>query len=105
MESFQVMVDAVLVAIATGTLSYLVKFVKEQRRVNAANEQANRAMQRDVILRYFAKAVEHKEQLSVQEMECLEATYSAYSANHGNGTAKLMYERIKEHARVKTSMD
>ena len=34
MESFQVMVDALLVAIATGTLSYLVKFVKEQRSVS-----------------------------------------------------------------------
>lgn len=104
-DSFQTVVDAVLVAIATGTLGYLIKFVKEQRAVNAANQQANRAMQRDVILRYFAKAVEHGEELSVQEMECLEATYRAYSANHGNGTARLMYERTKEHARVKTSMD
>ena len=104
MESFQTVVDAVLVAIATGTLGYLVRFVREQRRVNAANEQANRAMQRDMILRYFAKAVERGEEMSVQEMECLKATYAAYSANHGNGTAKLMYERTKEHARVVTTM-
>lgn len=44
--------------VTTGTLTYLVHFVGEQRRVNAANALANRSMQRDVLYRYFAKVVE-----------------------------------------------
>ena len=51
-------IQAVVGAISTGTLGCLIHFVRKQNKVNKANAMANRAMQRDVLFRYFHIIVE-----------------------------------------------
>lgn len=88
--------------VTTGTLTYLVHFVGEQRRVNAANELANRSMQRDVLYRYFAKVVERGEHVTPEEYKHLEDCYEAYHSNGGNGAGTLMFERVKQNVVIDT---
>lgn len=88
--------------VATGTLGYLAHFAKEQRQVNKANALANRSMQRDVLFRYFHIVVEQGMPITTEEMEHIDRCYTAYHDNGGNGTGTLMYERIKATAKLDT---
>lgn len=100
-----IIVTSIVGAIASGTAGCLVKFASEQREVNKANVLAQRSMQRDVIYRYFHKAVELGQALTPEEYKHVTDCASAYEANGGNGTGTLMYERIKEHARIETGLN
>jgi hypothetical protein len=88
--------------IASGTCAALVKFTREQREVNKATAQAQRSMQRDVIYRYFHKAVELRQPLTPEEYKHVNDCANAYRANGGNGTGTVMWERIREHAIIET---
>mgnify|MGYP006988849442 CR=1 FL=1 len=88
--------------VVTGTLTYLVHFAKEQRKVNEANALANRSMQRDVLFRYFNKVVERGEHLTPEEYEHVTRCAEAYFANDGNGVGKVMWKRIKENVVIDT---
>lgn len=88
--------------IASGTAGCLVRFAHEQREVNKANVLAQRSMQRDVIYRYFHKAVELQQPLTPEEYKHVNDCASAYQANGGNGTGTVMWERIREYARIET---
>lgn len=88
--------------IASGTCGALVKFAREQREVNKANVLAQRSMQRDVIYRYFHKAVELGQPLTPEEYKHVNDCANAYNANGGNGTGTVMWERIREHAIIET---
>lgn len=91
--------------VTTGTLGYLVHFVKEQRKVNAANELANRSMQRDVLYRYFAKVVERGEHITPEEYKHVANCYEAYHSNGGNGAGSLMWERIQANVTIDTGRE
>ena len=88
--------------VASGTCAALVRFAREQREVNRRNALAQRSMQRDVIYRYFHKAVELGQALTPEEYKHVNDCASAYQANGGNGTGTVMWERIREHARIET---
>lgn len=90
--------------VASGTCAALVKFAKEQREVNKANVLAQRSMQRDVIYRYFHKAVELGQPLTPEEFKHVNDCANAYNANGGNGTGTVMWDRIREHARIETGL-
>ena len=79
-------------------------FISEQRSVNARNKAFERSMQRAEINRYFRIVVEQGNPVSPEELAHLEASYNAYTAAGGNGTGKLMYERILEHAHIVTTL-
>lgn len=99
-----IVVTSIVGVIASGTAGCLVKFAREQREVNKANVLAQRSMQRDVIYRYFHKSVELGQPLTPEEYKHVTDCASAYQANGGNGTGTLMYERIREHARIETGL-
>ena len=80
----------------------LRNFASEQREVNKANAEANRSMQRDVLYRYFHKAVELQEPLTPEEYKHVSDCYAAYAANGGNGAGVVMWDRIREFARIDT---
>ena len=103
-EQLNVLITSVIGLITSGTAAYLGKFVHEQREVNKANVLAQRSMQRDVIYRYFHKAVELGQALTPEEYKHVTDCASAYEADGGNGTGTLMYERIKEYARIETGL-
>ena len=105
MNVLENVVNLVLAAMISGLWAYLAKFVKEQREANKRNAESIRSMQRAEITRYFRLIVEERKPVSVEEMEHLESCYKAYHANGGNGTATLMYERIREHAIIVTRVD
>lgn len=88
--------------VVTGLYRQMTVFVREQREVNKANAQAQRSMQRDVIYRYFHKAVELRQPLTPEEYKHVNDCANAYRANGGNGTGTVMWERIREHAIIET---
>lgn len=88
--------------VVTGLYRQMTVFVKEQREVNKANVLAQRSMQRDVIYRYFHKAVELRQPLTPEEYKHVNDCANAYRANGGNGTGTVMWERIREHAIIET---
>ena len=103
-EQLNVLITSVIGLITSGTAAYLGKFVHEQREVNKANVLAQRSMQRDVIYRYFHKAVELGQPLTPEEFKHVNDCANAYNANGGNGTGTVMWDRIREHARIETGM-
>ena len=96
--------SGVILAAVLGMWAMMRGFIKEQRQVNEANRQANCSMQREVIYRMFRDHVERGEPMAPHELDHLNEVYGAYHANGGNGTATLMYERIKEFARISTDV-
>ena len=105
MNVLENVVNLILAAMISGLWAYLVRFAKEQRKANKLNADSIRSMQRAEITRYFRLIVEERKPVTVEEMEHLEKCYTAYHDNGGNGTATLMYERIKEHAVIVTRVD
>lgn len=101
-EVINIALTAVVGVITSGTCASLVKFAREQREVNKANVLAQRSMQRDVIYRYFHKAVELQQPLTPEEYKHVNDCANAYQANGGNGTGTVMWERIREYARIET---
>ena len=90
--------------VTTGTLTYLIKFVREQRQVNEANVLAQRSMQRDVIYRYFHKVVELGQTLTPEEYKHVNDCANAYDANGGNGAGTVMWDRIRANVRIDTGL-
>lgn len=88
--------------VVTGLYKQMNDFVNEQREVNKANVLAQRSMQRDVIYRYFHKSVELGQALTPEEFKHVTDCANAYSANGGNGTGTVMYDRIREFAHIET---
>ena len=88
--------------VVSGTLTYLVKFVREQKQVNHANALANRSMQRDVLYRYFHKVVELGEPLTPEEYKHVNDCWNAYHASGNNGSGDLMWDKIREYAQIET---
>jgi hypothetical protein len=105
MNMLESVVNLLLAAMVSGLWAYLARFVKEQRKANKLNEVSIRSMQRSEITRYFRMVVEEGKPVTVEEMEHLERCYNAYHEAGGNGTATLMYDRIKEHAIIVTKID
>lgn len=101
-EIINLFVTSIVGIIASGTAGYLVKFAHEQKEVNKANAEANRSMQRDVLYRYFHKAVELGESLTPEEYKHVTDCAEAYRLNGGNGAGTIMYDRIREHAIIDT---
>lgn len=85
-------------------LKILRGFIKEQREVNQRNKEFEKSMQRSEINRYFRLVVEEGKPVSPEELSHLESSYNAYTAAGGNGTGKLMYERVLEHAHIVTTV-
>ena len=90
--------------VVTGMYKQMREFFTEQREVNRANVLAQRSMQRDVIYRYFHKAVELGQPLTPEEFKHVTDCANAYNANGGNGTGTVMYDRIREHAKIETGL-
>ncbi len=103
-EIINLIVSTVVAFVASGTCASFVKFAREQREVNKANVLAQRSMQRDVIYRYFHKAVELGQPLTPEEFKHVTDCANAYEVNGGNGTGTVMYDRIREHARIETGL-
>lgn len=101
---FENVVNVILAAMIGALWSYLARFVKEQREANSRNAESIKSMQRAELTRYFRMVVEERKPVSVEEMEHLEKCYEAYRANGGDGTGRLMYERICENACIVTKV-
>ena len=82
--------------------AYLVAFIKEQRAENKRNAEFRHSMELAEITRMFQRAVEDKKPIT---FEHLDATYKAYHGDGCNGAGTLMYERIREFAKVVTKVD
>ena len=82
----------------------LMTFIKEQRSENERSKQFERSMQRAEIIRYFRIVVEQGMPISPEELSHLESCYEAYHENGGNGVGTLMYERVREHAKLITQV-
>lgn len=108
MEWFFGVLATALSGVAVAAIAALTRtlngFVREQRAVNEANRQANRSMQREVIYRMFREHVERGEPMAPHEMDHLDEVYRAYHSNGGNGTATVMYERIREFGKISTEV-
>lgn len=104
LEVVSIVLNAIIGAIVAGLFASFRGFVREQREVNKANAQAQRSMQRDVIYRYFHKAVELRQPLTPEEFKHVNDCANAYKANGGNGTGTVMWDRIREHARIETGL-
>ncbi len=102
---FESVLSGVMLAAVIGIWAMLRKFIKEQRGVNEANRAFTRSMQRAEISRYFRLVVEEGKPISTEEMSHLAACYEAYHSGGGNDTGTLMYERIRQHARLVTIHD
>lgn len=105
LHAFEVasLVLTTLVGLCVGGLyKSFSSFVVEQREVNKANALAQRSMQRDVIYRYFHKAVEMGEPLTPEEFKHVHDCWTAYHANGANGTGDIMWDKIREHAQIET---
>lgn len=103
LDVLTIAIQAVVGAISTGTLGCLIHFVRKQNKVNKANAMANRAMQRDVLFRYFHSIVEEgNSTITPEEYEHLGKCYEAYHENEGNGTGTLMWNKIQENVRLDT---
>ena len=105
MNAFADVASGVTLAALLGLVAMFRRFAREQRAVNAANEKANRSMQRDVLYRYFAKVVERGESVTPDEYAHIEQCYGAYHANGGNGAGTLMWEKIRENVRIDTGRE
>lgn len=104
MNMVETIIDLLLTTIISGLWVYLARFVKEQRKANKLNEASIRSMQRSEIMRYFRMIVEDGKPVTVEELDHLDKCYNAYHESGGNGTATLMYERIKQHAIIVTKI-
>lgn len=107
MELFQISVfegvlSGLILAAIIGLWAIMRRFVKDQRAVNEANRNFIRSQQRAEIVRYFRIVVEQGQPITIEEMDHITSCYASYSANGGNGTGKLMYERIQEFACIAT---
>ena len=102
LEIISITLNAIIGAIVAGLFASFKSFTKEQREVNRANAEANRSMQRDVLYRYFHKSVEMGEPLTPEEFKHVTDCANAYQLNGGNGTGSIMWERIREHAKITT---
>ena len=102
LEVVSIVLNAIIGAIVAGLFASFRGFVREQREVNKANAQAQRSMQRDVIYRYFHKAVELRQPLTPEEFKHVNDCANAYKANGGNGTGTVMWDRIREYATIET---
>lgn len=102
LELISIIMNAVIGGIVAGLFASFKSFTKEQREVNKANTEANRSMQRDVLYRYFHKAVELQEPLTPEEFKHVSDCYNAYNANGGNGTGTVMWDKIREFAQINT---
>ena len=105
LEIISIALNAVIVAAVTALTTSFRSFAKEQRDVNKANAEANRSMQRDVLYRYFHKAVELGEPLTPEEFKHVSDCANAYQANGGNGTGTVMWDRIREFAKIDTGRE
>ena len=102
LEIVSIILTSIIGIVLTGLAKQFTMFVKEQRKVNEANELANRSMQRDVIFRYFRIVVEQGQAVTPEEYEHIARCYKAYSANGGNDTGTLMWNKIQEHVTIDT---
>lgn len=102
LEIVSIILTSVIGIVLTGLARQFTLFVKEQRRVNEANEMANRSVQRDVIFRYFRIIVEQQQPVTPEEYEHISRCYKAYAANGGNDTGTLMWEKIQENVKLDT---
>jgi len=102
-------VSSIISGVTLASLLFIIRllrnFIKEQRTVNERNKEFEKSMQRAEINRYFRIVVEQGHSVSPEELSHLEASFNAYTAAGGNGTGKLMYERILEHAHIVTTVD
>ena len=97
-------VSGISVAALVGMWTMFRRFIKEQRTANSLNRDSIRSIQRAEIIRYFRLVVEEQQPVSTEEMEHIEACYNAYHNSGGNGTGTLMYEKIRENARIVTKI-
>ena len=107
MEMFQIsvfesVIGGVTLAAILGMWAMLLRFIKEQRKVNETNKMFIRSMQRAEIVRYFRIVVEQGNPITPTEMEHITSCYEAYHENGGNGTGTLMFNRISEYVRLMT---
>ena len=100
---FETVIGGVALAAILGMWAMVCKFIKEQRKANAANRMFIRSMQRAEIVRYFRIVVEQGNPITPSEMEHIDSCYASYHDNGGNGTGTIMYEKIKEHVRIITT--
>lgn len=95
-------ISGVTLAALLGVAAVVRGIAREQRESIKATREFERSMQRAEINRYFRIVVEQGLPVSPEELTHLESCYEAYHAHGGNGTGTLMYERIREHARIET---
>ena len=99
---FETVATSVLCAGMVSMFIMLWRFIKEQREVNEKHKQFICSMQLAEMTRYFRIVVEQRNPVSVEEMQHLQSCYEAYHGGGNNGVGTLMYEKIRDHAIIKT---
>jgi len=97
--------SSIAVAAIVALWRMMRKFVREQREENKRNAEFRHSQELAEITRMFQRAVEDGKPVTHEELSHLEATYAAYHGDGCNGVGTMMYERIKEHAVLKTRAD
>ena len=103
-DIFQIILTSVIGLFVAALWGMMVGFIKEQRKVNRANINANRSLQEAQLIALFHKVVELQEEITIEEFNAGKECYDAYHANGGNGAGTQMWERIRECARIRTGL-
>ena len=82
-----------IAALLTAAWGWCLKRIKDQQKVQEAQQQGTLALLKDRLFQSCLHYIE-KGYCDVHSRESLEALYLAYSAMGGNGTGKQLYETV-----------
>ena len=105
MEVLNLILDAVITAVVIPLLKRVMDLSKEMRDADKRNRAFEMSMQREEIIHAFQRHVEDGKPITIEEMEHLDKCYDAYKANGGNDVGDIMYEKVRQFARLVTKVD
>lgn len=105
LEILSIALDVLITVVVIPLLRKVIDLSKAMHAADKRNRDFEMSMQWAEIVRAFQRHVEDGKPMTLEEMAHLDACYEAYHANGGNSTGTMLYERIKEHAKIVTKID
>ena len=105
MEVLSIAMDAIITCVIGVLVKKVVDLAKGMREADDRNRAFEVSMQRAEIIHAFQRHVEDGNPMSLEEAAHLDACYQAYHAAGGNNVGTLLYEKIKENAKIVTKID